>query len=124
VKVIRRGSAADRLHHNNTAMQTLEDLPKRLHAKRIFPLNRSQATVAVSRLVRSIGIEDFRFHDLRHTYASLRAIKGRSSDELASSLGHTTPRRTQRYAHLSDQHRREIAADVEIGPTTPRLEAK
>jgi hypothetical protein len=31
----------------------------------------------------------------------LRAVKGRSSDELASSLGHTTLRMTQRYMHLS-----------------------
>ncbi len=49
-------------------------------------------------------IEDFRFHDLRHTAASYLAMSGASVPELAAVLGHRTLQMVKRYAHLSDQH--------------------
>lgn len=50
------------------------------------------------------GIEDFRFHDLRHTAASYLAMSGASIPELAAILGHRTLAMVKRYAHLSDAH--------------------
>ena len=49
-------------------------------------------------------IEDFRFHDLRHTAASYLAMQGASPSELAAVLGHKTLQMVHRYAHLSPQH--------------------
>jgi integrase len=50
------------------------------------------------------GIEDFRFHDLRHTFASHFAMKGGNLYALAKILGHKNPKITiDRYAHLSPQ---------------------
>lgn len=49
-------------------------------------------------------IEDFRFHDLRHTAASYLAMSGATTAELAAVLGHKTLAMVKRYAHLSDQH--------------------
>jgi integrase len=47
-------------------------------------------------------IEDFRFHDLRHTFASHFAMKGGNIYALAKILGHSSPKMTlDRYAHLS-----------------------
>ena len=46
------------------------------------------------------GIEDFRFHDLRHTAASLYATGGSDIMSLKNLLGHKSIRMTQRYAHL------------------------
>lgn len=51
--------------------------------------------------VRAAEIEDFRFHDLRHTFASHIAMKGGDIQALAALLGHKTLRMTQRYTHLS-----------------------
>jgi len=50
------------------------------------------------------GIEDFRFHDLRHSAASELAMNGASLHEIAAVLGHKTLAMVQRYAHLSEQH--------------------
>lgn len=50
------------------------------------------------------GIEDFRFHDLRHTAASYLAMNGATLAEIAEVLGHKTLQMVKRYAHLTDQH--------------------
>jgi integrase len=51
------------------------------------------------------GLEDFRFHDLRHTAASLFASRGCDLITLQNLLGHKSVSMTQRYAHLMpDRH--------------------
>jgi integrase len=59
-------------------------------------------------------IEDVRFHDLRHSFASYAAGKGESLLMIASLLGHKDVSTTQRYAHLVDD-RRKAAADATAG---------
>lgn len=49
-------------------------------------------------------VQDFRFHDLRHTAASYLAMNGATTAEIAAVLGHKTLAMVKRYAHLSDQH--------------------
>ena len=49
-------------------------------------------------------IEDFRFHDLRHSAASYLAMSGASLAEIAEVLGHKTLQMVKRYAHLSEAH--------------------
>ena len=56
------------------------------------------------------GIEDFRWHDLRHTAASYLAMSGASPTVIAEILGHKTLEMVKRYAHLSDSH---VAGQVE-----------
>jgi len=50
--------------------------------------------------LKEAGIEDFRFHDLRHTAASLYASGGCDIITLQHLLGHKCLAMTQRYAHL------------------------
>jgi len=54
--------------------------------------------------VKEAGLENFRFHDLRHTAASYLAMSGASLAEIAEILGHKTLQMVQRYAHLSEGH--------------------
>jgi integrase len=49
-------------------------------------------------------LEDFRFHDLRHTCASYLAMSGATLAEIAEVLGHKTLAMVKRYAHLTEQH--------------------
>lgn len=53
---------------------------------------------------RAAEIEDFRFHDLRHSAASYLAMGGASLAEIAEVLGHKTLAMVKRYSHLSDDH--------------------
>jgi integrase len=50
------------------------------------------------------GIEDFHFHDLRHTFASYLAMSGATLRDIAELLGHTSIQQTMVYAHLLPSH--------------------
>ena len=49
-------------------------------------------------------IEDFRFHDLRHTFASWYMMNGGDLYELAKILSHSNIKMTERYAKLAKTH--------------------
>lgn len=56
------------------------------------------------RAVKAAGIENFRWHDLRHTAASYLAMSGVSLVEIAKILGHRTLAMVARYSHLDPSH--------------------
>jgi len=59
---------------------------------------------AWKRVLRLARIGDFRFHDLRHTFASHYAMKGGNLFALAEILGHNKPTTTLKtYTHLSPE---------------------
>jgi integrase/recombinase XerD len=55
---------------------------------------------AFSGACRRAGIQDFRFHDLRHTFASWWVQGGGDLYRLSRVLGHTTLQMSARYGHL------------------------
>jgi integrase len=63
------------------------------------------------------GIVDFRFHDLRHTFASLVLMRGGSLKDVQELLGHKTMTMTLRYSHLTQEHKRK-AVNLLNGLTT------
>ena len=64
------------------------------------PLTETLLNMRWRAIVRHSGIENFRWHDLRHTCASLIAQNGGTLLEIGSVLGHKGPSMTWRYAHL------------------------
>ena len=58
--------------------------------------------------VRRANLENFRFHDLRHSTASYLAMNGASLLEIADILGHKTLQMVKRYSHLSEDHKANV----------------
>jgi integrase len=58
------------------------------------------------------GIENFHFHDLRHTTASYLRLAGHSLGDIADVLGHKSLAVTRRYAHLDDTYQRKMLSST------------
>jgi hypothetical protein len=70
-------------------------------------------------LVRSLGIEDVRLHDLRHTGPSVLLMQGIPGDTVRKITGHRS-RELERYQHLSPLFRAQtvdLIAQVLVGDT-------
>ena len=91
---------------NDTAIAVLER-QKGKHLTRVFtfngkPLNSANTRVWTSALTRA-GIEDFRWHDLRHTWATWQRQAGTPTHELQRLGGWRTGAMVERYAHLAPE---------------------
>ena len=60
------------------------------------------------------GGKNVRVHDLRHTYGSILVNAGRSLYEVQQILGHSDPKITMRYAHLSAKTLQEAANSASV----------
>lgn len=54
--------------------------------------------------LKKAGIQDFKFHDLRHSAASYLLMSGATLAEIAEILGHKTLSMVKRYSHISESH--------------------
>jgi site-specific recombinase XerD len=68
--------------------------------------------------VQAAGIEDFHWHDLRHTFASRLVMKGVDIRTVQELMGHRSIVTTMRYAHLSPDHRQAAAEKICAAPST------
>ncbi|MGF1877654.1 site-specific integrase [Photobacterium frigidiphilum] len=69
---------------------------------------------AFARIKMAAGILDnFRIHDLRHTFASVLVNSGNATlYDVQHLLGHQSPQTSTRYAHLASSRLREVSANV------------
>jgi integrase len=89
---------------NDLVMQVLTSMGAGTHKLRglLFPgVTPEQVTVAFIRACEDAGVSDFSLHDLRHHFSATLRMNGVDLHTLQKLLGHSDPRMTDRYAHLS-----------------------
>lgn len=85
--------------------------------ERIFPYNMDSVGAAFERACRALGIEDLRFHDLRHHGVSQLFEQGLGIQEVAMVSGHKSWNNLKRYTQLKP----ESLHDKIAAPTAPAL---
>ena len=100
------------------ALECLKELSKvrRINTKLIFPNRRGDGPAEFRRswlkALEEAKIQDFKFHDLRHSAASYLAMNGATLLEIADILGHRTLEMVKRYSHLADDHKAKVVASM------------
>ncbi len=65
------------------------------------PIDPCVLTHAFTRMARQAGLECVRFHDLRHTFASLMLLRGAKPKVISEALGHSSAAFTMDvYSHI------------------------
>lgn len=72
-------------------------------------------TAAWRKTLKRVGIEDFRWHDLQHTWASWHIQNGTSLYELQKLGGWSSLDMVNRYAHLNSDYLKKAADHLVTG---------
>ena len=83
------------------ALAILKDMAKAKNGDQVFALTAEQITASMKRLRAKSGLENIRFHDLRHE-ATSRFFENSDLDvmEIKAITGHKTLQMLSRYTHL------------------------
>ena len=82
------------------------------------PFDAKAVSMAFRRACKAAGIDNLRFHDLRHDFATLLINNGATLFQVQANLGHSDPRMTQRYAHLLPENQNVVNLIEGKGITT------
>jgi integrase len=88
-------------HHTGQGRENCEDLNG---VKSTFQLG----IITLLEALDKSKIEDFHFHDIRHTFAGNLVMNGAELNDVRALLGHKDMKMTLRYAHLSPKHKGRV----------------
>ena len=87
-------------------------------------INKHNLRLSFYRVMKKAEITDFRFHDLRHTFATRLAQAGVDLYKISKLLGHKNIRTTQRYAHHCPDSLRDGVEILETDYNLTTIEEK
>jgi len=89
------------------AVAVLEGLPRRLDGQ-VWGMRADSITQAFDRVCQRTGLNDLRFHDLRHEATSRLFERGLNTMQVAAITGHKTLEMLKRYTHLRAEDLAEL----------------
>lgn len=98
---------------NNTLYNTLQSIPRHLGSAFVFTNPGTETrydrfnNTTWKRILLLAGIQNFRWHDLRHTFGSRLAQAGVPIVTIKELMGHSSIQVTMRYAHLQPSNLRD-----------------
>ena len=104
---------------DDTLYETLRVLPSRFQQGSVFSAKNFRKKFDAIRA--KSGIQDFRFHDLRHTFASHLVMARVDIKTVQELLGHSSLAMTLRYSHLAPDHRLRAIKSLDKALSTAQL---
>jgi integrase len=108
------------IHLNKPLMDLLSGLSSKDAGGYVFPSPKKEENSPITdinhtfrRVCKKAGIENLRFHDLRHTFASHLTIQNVPVKAVQELLGHSSLNVTMKYAHLADLHKEQAVKALE-----------
>ena len=105
------------LYFSQEALEVIRRLPREIDNPFCLPGTKPGRPYGGLRLTwehfrRTVGLDEVRLHDLRHTYAAYAAGAGVSLPQIGALLGHKHPQATARYAHIAPEVAHAAAAQT------------
>ncbi len=103
---------------NETIYQELKKVPQHIESDYVFCNNKGVPYGNVRKSFESAlslaKVKDFRFHHLRHTFASHLVMNGSDIRTVHQLMGHKEIKMTMRYSHLSKAHLQDAVGKLDI----------
>jgi integrase len=102
---------------NDEALTTLKNWRAQTHGQTLVFSNRDgnqfgEIKKSWATILKIAEIDNFRWHDLRHHFASRLAMAGVDLNTIRELLGHSDIKMTLRYAHLAPEHKADAVAKL------------
>ena len=106
---------------NDSLFSQLQELSAKKKSEVVFAECRTNLRRNFTDALKRANVRDFRFHDLRHTFASYLVMSGASIKVVQQLLGHKDLKMTMRYSNLSNEHLQEAVGKLNyLKPEKPK----